>query len=369
MARPPATARAIAVARGDEPADLLIRGGRVFEPRHARVGRRRTSRSPTAWSSGGAARRARGDRRRRGRADARVRRRPHAPRVDEAVGRRVRPRRPPARDHRRRRRPARDRQRVRRRRRRRAGRGGRAAAVHVRHLAPRAACRRRRSSLGRRARRRRHPRADRRHGAHRRGRGHELPRRDRRRPRDARAHRGRRHAPGRRPQPGRARPGARRLPRGRGRVRPRVHELDGGRGEAPQGDVGVHPPGFGEPEPRRRSRPTSSATAPSCVAFCTDDREPDTLLSRGHVNDCARLAVAAGVSEIDALVLASTQPGPLPRLRAPREPRRPATRPTSSASTRSAAGSRRGCGRRGRLVAEGRADARRRRARGAASRS
>ena len=47
---------------------------------------------------------------------------------------------------------------------------------------------------------------------------------------------------------------------------------------------------------------------PELAAFCTDDREPDTLLSRGHVNDCARLAVAAGVSEIDALLLASTHP-------------------------------------------------------------
>jgi adenine deaminase len=44
------------------------------------------------------------------------------------------------------------------------------------------------------------------------------------------------------------------------------------------------------------------------AAFCTDDREPDTLLRRGHINDCARLAVAGGVSEIDALLLASTNP-------------------------------------------------------------
>jgi adenine deaminase len=44
------------------------------------------------------------------------------------------------------------------------------------------------------------------------------------------------------------------------------------------------------------------------AALCTDDREPDTLLRAGHINDCARLAVAAGVSEIDALLLASTNP-------------------------------------------------------------
>jgi adenine deaminase len=47
---------------------------------------------------------------------------------------------------------------------------------------------------------------------------------------------------------------------------------------------------------------------PELAAFCTDDREPDTLLRLGHINDCARLAVAAGVSEIDALLLASTNP-------------------------------------------------------------
>lgn len=41
------------------------------------------------------------------------------------------------------------------------------------------------------------------------------------------------------------------------------------------------------------------------VALCTDDREPDTLLSAGHLNDCVALAVAAGVSEIDALVMAT----------------------------------------------------------------
>jgi adenine deaminase len=47
---------------------------------------------------------------------------------------------------------------------------------------------------------------------------------------------------------------------------------------------------------------------PELAAFCTDDREPDTLLRAGHINECARLAAAAGVSEIDALLLASTNP-------------------------------------------------------------
>jgi adenine deaminase len=44
------------------------------------------------------------------------------------------------------------------------------------------------------------------------------------------------------------------------------------------------------------------------IALCTDDREPDTLLHSGHVNDCARLAVAAGVSTEDALVMVTSNP-------------------------------------------------------------
>jgi adenine deaminase len=44
------------------------------------------------------------------------------------------------------------------------------------------------------------------------------------------------------------------------------------------------------------------------VALCTDDREPDTILTEGHVNDCIRLAVACGVRLEDALVLATANP-------------------------------------------------------------
>ncbi len=43
----------------------------------------------------------------------------------------------------------------------------------------------------------------------------------------------------------------------------------------------------------------------SRVALCTDDREPDTLLGAGHMNDCVRLAVHHGVPVEDALVLAT----------------------------------------------------------------
>jgi adenine deaminase len=44
------------------------------------------------------------------------------------------------------------------------------------------------------------------------------------------------------------------------------------------------------------------------VALCTDDREPHTLLAEGHVNDCVRLAVKAGLPLEDALVLATSNP-------------------------------------------------------------
>jgi adenine deaminase len=58
-----------------------------------------------------------------------------------------------------------------------------------------------------------------------------------------------------------------------------------------------------------------AALAPTVVlhgtdraALCTDDREPDTLVTLGHVNDCVRIAVAAGIAETDAIVLASANP-------------------------------------------------------------
>ncbi len=41
------------------------------------------------------------------------------------------------------------------------------------------------------------------------------------------------------------------------------------------------------------------------VALCTDDREPDLIRDRGHINDCVRLAVEHGVRLEDALVLGS----------------------------------------------------------------
>ncbi len=54
--------------------------------------------------------------------------------------------------------------------------------------------------------------------------------------------------------------------------------------------------------------PMVLAEGTDLVAFCTDDREPDTIARLGHVNDCVRLAVGAGVDEIDALVMATANP-------------------------------------------------------------
>jgi adenine deaminase len=54
--------------------------------------------------------------------------------------------------------------------------------------------------------------------------------------------------------------------------------------------------------------PTVLAHGTDRIALCTDDREPDTLLHEGHMNDCVRLAVAAGVRVEDALVLATSNP-------------------------------------------------------------
>ena len=47
---------------------------------------------------------------------------------------------------------------------------------------------------------------------------------------------------------------------------------------------------------------------PEHCAFCTDDREPDLLLREGHLNQMCRAAVAAGASPEDALLLASLHP-------------------------------------------------------------
>jgi adenine deaminase len=47
---------------------------------------------------------------------------------------------------------------------------------------------------------------------------------------------------------------------------------------------------------------------PHRLAFCTDDREPEHIAEEGHVNSMVREAVAAGVAPEDALVMATFNP-------------------------------------------------------------
>ncbi|TML44234.1 MAG: adenine deaminase [Actinobacteria bacterium] len=46
----------------------------------------------------------------------------------------------------------------------------------------------------------------------------------------------------------------------------------------------------------------------SRIAFCTDDKDPDDIAENGHINGMVREAVAAGIAPEDALVLASLNP-------------------------------------------------------------
>jgi hypothetical protein len=69
------------------------------------------------------------------------------------------------------------------------------------------------------------------------------------------------------------------------------------------------------------------------IAFCTDDREPDTLRTLGHINDCCRRAVAAGCLGRGCDHHGVDQSGALSRLHPPGLIWRRATRPTSWRST------------------------------------
>lgn len=100
---------------------------------------------------------------------------------------------------------------------------------------------------------------------------------------------------------------ARRVSQRRGRIGPRMHDAGRGGREATQRHVGVHPEGSASRN-LVELIPMVLSGGTDLLAFCTDDREPDTLRSAGHVNDCARMAVANGVREVDLLVMASTNP-------------------------------------------------------------
>jgi adenine deaminase len=54
--------------------------------------------------------------------------------------------------------------------------------------------------------------------------------------------------------------------------------------------------------------PLISEFGPSRIAFCTDDRDPDDIRDDGHINGMVRKAVALGVPPQDALVCATLNP-------------------------------------------------------------
>jgi len=61
--------------------------------------------------------------------------------------------------------------------------------------------------------------------------------------------------------------------------------------------------------------PLAVEYGPSRIAFCTDDREPEHIADDGHVNSMVRDAVALGVPAEDALVMATLNPALYHRLR------------------------------------------------------
>ena len=53
---------------------------------------------------------------------------------------------------------------------------------------------------------------------------------------------------------------------------------------------------------------------PEWCAFCTDDREPDFIVEQGHINQMVRVAVEEGISAEDAVVMATINPAICHRL-------------------------------------------------------
>jgi adenine deaminase len=54
--------------------------------------------------------------------------------------------------------------------------------------------------------------------------------------------------------------------------------------------------------------PLVAEYGPSRLAFCTDDRDPDDIADSGHINGMVRVAVEEGVAPEDAIVMASLNP-------------------------------------------------------------
>ena len=60
--------------------------------------------------------------------------------------------------------------------------------------------------------------------------------------------------------------------------------------------------------------PLAVEYGPSRIAFCTDDRDPEDIAENGHINGMVREAVALGISPEDAIVMASFNPAQWHRL-------------------------------------------------------
>ena len=54
--------------------------------------------------------------------------------------------------------------------------------------------------------------------------------------------------------------------------------------------------------------PLVSEFGPGRIAFCTDDRDPEDIVDSGHINGMVRDAVATGVAPADAILMASFHP-------------------------------------------------------------
>ncbi len=60
--------------------------------------------------------------------------------------------------------------------------------------------------------------------------------------------------------------------------------------------------------------PLVAEYGPGRIAFCTDDRDPEDIADNGHVNGMVRDAVAAGIDPADAILMASFHPAQWHRL-------------------------------------------------------
>jgi adenine deaminase len=54
--------------------------------------------------------------------------------------------------------------------------------------------------------------------------------------------------------------------------------------------------------------PVAREFGPERIAFCTDDREPEHIVDEGHINSMVRASVAQGIAPEDAIVMASLNP-------------------------------------------------------------